>query len=44
MEERKQFIADAEDKMHAERLKDVYITDHIPKGKKFLTTSELEDE
>lgn len=30
--------------MHAEKLKDVFVTDHTPKVKQFLTTSEEEDQ
>lgn len=29
--------------MHEEKLKDVYVTDHVPKTKQLLTTSEEED-
>ena len=37
------FISSAEDQMHADELKDVYVTDHTPKVKKFNTNSESED-
>jgi predicted transcriptional regulator len=37
------FLSEAEDRMHEEKLKDVYVTDHVPKTKQLLTTNEEED-
>ena len=39
-----EFLVQAEDEMHKDKLKDVYITDHVAKTKQFMTTSEEEDE
>jgi len=37
------YIRDAEDRMLEMNLKDVYVTDHKPVTKKFVTQSEEED-
>ena len=37
------FLANAEKKMLERELKDVYVTDHVPTGKKFSTLNEEED-
>lgn len=37
------FLGEAKERLHAEKLKDVYITDHTPKPKQFITLNEEED-
>ena len=38
------YVEDAENQMHARKMKDVMVTDHQPKPKKLFTTSEEEDQ
>ena len=38
------FIEKAEEQTHQEKLKDIYVTDHVPKAKQFSTTSDEDDE
>ena len=43
-EETKEFLLYAENKMQEEELKDVYITDHQPKQKRYSTINSKDDE
>lgn len=40
----KDYIKNSYDQLHARKLEKVYVTDHTPKQKKYITTSESEDE